>query len=172
MPPRGGMCPGHGRAGLLLPPGLWSVGAARQPRRCRGDCCAGSPLRQRARLCPCGTRALPRPRRRWSCVESRGPHCTVRGAAGTRKMMLLRMSGSKNTSKPVLMAASKQERKERQTRLLATVEGEKQFALQAGEGLLPSQLQSRREMWQMSQMSQKGLGPPVPNAAGCVTVGG
>lgn len=70
------------------------------------------------------------------------------------------------------MAASKQEGKERQTQLLATVEGEKQFALQAGEGLLPSQLLSCREMWQMSQMSQKGLEPPAPNAAECVTMGG
>lgn len=70
------------------------------------------------------------------------------------------------------MAASKQEGRERQTRLLATVGGEKQLALQAGEGLLPSQMQPRGEMRQMSQMSQKGSGPPAPNAAGCVAVGG
>lgn len=54
--------------------------------------------------------------------------------------MLPRMSSSINTSKRVLMAASKQEGTETQTRLLATGGGEKQLSLQAGEALLPAQL--------------------------------
>lgn len=91
------------------------------------------------------------------------------GAAGARGTMLPRTSSSINTSKRVLTAASKQEGTERQTRLLATVGGEKQLSLQAGEGLLPAQLRPRGEMSQMrqmGQMGQKGLGPPAPNAVG------
>lgn len=66
--------------------------------------------------------------------------------------------------KACLMATSKQEGRERQTRRLATVGGEKQLALRAGEGLL----QPQGETWQMgqtSQMSQKGWGMPAPNVA-------
>lgn len=71
---------------------------------------------------------------------SHGPRCTAQGAARACETMLPRKSSGKNTSKAILMAASKQEGRENQTRLLATVGGEKQLALQAGEGLLPSQL--------------------------------
>lgn len=60
--------------------------------------------------------------------------------AGSCRTMLPRTSSSINTSKRVLMAASKQEGTERQTRLLATGGGEKQLSLQAGEALLPAQL--------------------------------
>lgn len=150
-----------------------------EPRNCQGLWCAPCLLLQYlAKLRHCGTQAVPGPWCGWSChIESRGPHVTTQGAVGAHKTMLPRTSSSKNTSKLILMAASKQEGRERQTRLLATVGREKQLSLQAGEGLLPSQLQPRREKWQlsqmsqMSQMSQKASGPPAPNAAGCVAVG-
>lgn len=35
VPHRSSVCPRHGRAGLSLSPGLWSVGAVRQPRCCQ-----------------------------------------------------------------------------------------------------------------------------------------
>lgn len=169
-PTRAASAPGTAREGSRF---HLDFGAQALPRVVT---CSLPPAPAPRRAVPLRHRALLGPWRGWSChIESHGLHCTAQGAAGACEMMLPRTSSSKNTSKPVLMAASKQEGRERQTWLLATVGGEKQLTLQAGEGLPPSQLQSPGEMCQMSQMSQmgqKGSGPPAPNAARCVAAGG
>lgn len=73
------------------------------------------------------------------CHGPDGATALPHGAGSCRHgTMLPRTSSSSiNTSKRVLMAASKQEGTERQTRLLATGAGEKQLSLQAGKVCCP-----------------------------------
>lgn len=119
-----GVCSWHSWAGLELSPGLWSAEAAEV---------GGVLLWPLAEPCPCGT---------GFCRGLDGARALPHGAgsSGARGTTLPRMSSSINTSKRVLMAASKQEGTETQTRLLATGRGEKQLSLQAREALLPAQL--------------------------------
>lgn len=128
-----------------------------------------------AHVCPAGSGTVvppSSPTRRetpwvaWLGARAHGGKCPCLPAP--RKCLLSHeRPAAKLYIKARLMATSKQEGRERQTRRLATVGGEKQLALQAGEGLL----QPRGETWQMSQMSQmsqtsqKGWGVPDPNAA-------
>lgn len=129
------------------------------PTCCPGQRGAGSPVVPScAHACPTGsgTAGPPSsPTRRdtpwvaWLGARAHGGKCPCLPAP--RKCLLSHeRPAAKLHIKARLMATSKQEGRERQTRRLATVGGEKQLALRAGEGLL----QPQGETWQMSQMSQ------------------
>lgn len=143
------------------------------PTCCPKEQGAGSPVVPScAHVCPAGSGTVvppSSPTRRetpwvaWLGARAHGGKCPCLPAP--RKCLLSHeRPAAKLYIKARLMATSKQEGRERQTRRLATVGGEKQLALQAGEGLLQPQGETW-QMSQMSQMSQKGRGVPAPNAA-------